>query len=59
MSETCGLPPAEIETTGPPIRQRAYRLPMTKQEVVEKEVNEMLNEGIIRPSSSPWLHPLC
>ena len=31
------LPPAEIKTEGPPIRQRPYRLPFQKRQMVEKK----------------------
>ena len=58
VKATDQLTPATIETTGPPIRQRSYRLPMAKQECVEKEVSEMLKDGIIRPSDSPWASPI-
>ena len=53
------LPPAEIDTGNTlPIRQKAYRLPFAKREAVEKCVNEMLDDGIIRPSDSPWASPI-
>ena len=32
--------PAVITTTGPPIKQKAYRLPLTKRAVVEEEVGK-------------------
>ena len=41
-----------------PIKQRPYRLPLTKRAVVEKEIDDMLNKGIIRPSYSPWASPI-
>ncbi len=52
------LPAAEINTTGPPIRQQCYRLPLAKRESVEKCVEEMLEDGVIRPSDSPWASPI-
>ena len=47
-----------IRTKGPPIRQPIRRLPMSTQGVIEQEVQRMLKEGIIRPSSSPWSSPV-
>ena len=41
-----------------PIRQPARRLPITKQAVEEKEVLDMLERGVIEPSSSPWASPV-
>ena len=41
-----------------PIRQRAYRIPLTRRQVVEEEVNKMLEKGVIRPSQSPWASPV-
>lgn len=53
------LPPAEINTgTVEPIRQKAYRLPFTKRETAEECIKEMLRDGIIRPSDSPWASPI-
>ena len=54
-----GLTPAHIDTgDATPIKQQSYRIPLAKREVVEKCVNEMLDDGIIRPSSSPWSFPV-
>ncbi len=50
--------PAEIITEGPPIRQRVRRLPLIKREQVEAEVDKMLEQGVIRPSQSPWASPV-
>ena len=53
------LPPAVINTTTTrPIRQRSYRLPFSKRETVETCVEEMLRDGVIRPSDSPWASPI-
>ena len=41
-----------------PIRQRACRIPLTKRLLVERELQKMLSEGIIVPSSSPWASPI-
>ena len=47
-----------IETTGPPLRQRAYRVPFLKREALGQKLDEMLEQGIIEPSSSPWASPV-
>ena len=41
-----------------PIRQRPYRLPLLKRKAVERELGKMLNQGVIRPSKSPWSSPI-
>jgi transposase InsO family protein len=48
-----------IKTTpGPPCACRARRLPPEKLEAAKKKFDELLQEGIIRPSDSPWASPL-
>ena len=48
-----------IETgTHPPIKQRPYRLAQSTAEKASKEVKEMLENGIIRHSNSPWASPV-
>ncbi len=47
-----------ITTRGPPIRQRPYRIPIVKREVVGKEITRLLKQGIIRPSFSEWASPI-
>ena len=42
----------------PPIRQRAYRTPLSKRKQVEQELQKMLEEGVIRPSKSEWASPI-
>ena len=38
--------------------QRPYRLPLTKRAVVDSEIADMLDKGIIRPLNSPWASPI-
>lgn len=53
------LQPAVIDTGDVvPIRQNPYRLPFSKRQKVEECINEMLTDGIIRPSTSPWASPI-
>ncbi|CAK9813145.1 Transposon Ty3-I Gag-Pol polyprotein [Anthophora plagiata] len=47
-----------IETRGPPIAERARRLPPEKYKVARAEFEQMLKEGICRPSKSQWASPL-
>ena len=43
---------------GPPIRQPIRRLPVTLKSTVQKEVQKMLQDGVIRSSTSPWSSPI-
>lgn len=47
-----------IETVGAPITSRARRLNPFAYEQAKTEFNRLLEEGIIRPSKSPWSSPL-
>lgn len=40
-----------------PIKLNPYKLPHGLKEESDKIVNEMLNNGIIQPSKSPWCNP--
>ena len=42
----------------PPIRQRPYHIPMTKRLVVEKEIDKMLEVGVVELRASPWASPI-
>ena len=42
----------------PPIRQYPRRLPYHHRAEVEKQVNDMLSQGDIQPSTSPWSSPI-
>ncbi|XP_064455072.1 uncharacterized protein LOC135400434 [Ornithodoros turicata] len=41
-----------------PLRQRPYRVSPAERQQIDKEVDQMLSKGIIRPSSSPWSSPV-
>lgn len=43
---------------GEPIVYRPYRLAMKEKEVVREMVNELLENGILRPSVSPFASPV-
>jgi len=47
-----------IITKGPPIAERARRLPPEKYKAAKAEFDIMLQEGLCQPSSSPWASPL-
>ncbi|CAB5193849.1 unnamed protein product [Rhizophagus irregularis] len=37
----------------PPIKKRVYRTAPKKNEFIESEINDMLEQGLIEPSTSP------
>lgn len=41
-----------------PIYTKSYRYPQIHQQEVQKQINEMLAQRIIRPSHSPWSSPI-
>ena len=41
-----------------PIRQRPYRVPETKKQIIAREVEKMLLSNVIEPSASPWSSPV-
>lgn len=41
-----------------PIRQSPYRLPAAYRNEVEQELEEMLQHGVIEPTTSPWASPM-
>lgn len=48
-----------IQTTSDkPIHSRLYRYPEIHKKEVDSQITKMLNEGIIKPSTSPWSSPL-
>ena len=54
----CHTTALRIPTVGPPINQRAYRMPLTKRTVVDEMVASMLADDIIQPSSSAYASPI-
>ena len=55
----CDLIPFTIDTgDARPIRQRPYRVPLAKRKVIEDQIQDMLQDGIIEPSTSPWASPI-
>lgn len=47
-----------IETKGAPVTSKARRLPPDRYNAAREEFLKMVDEGICRPSSSPWASPL-
>lgn len=49
----------EIKTTDDvPIYSKSYRYPYVHKEEVQRQINDLLSQGIIRPSFSPWSSPI-
>lgn len=48
----------KIETSGPPIAQRPRRLGPHLLQIVRNEFDQLLAQGIIRRSTSPWASPI-
>lgn len=49
----------EIKTTSSvPVNTKSYRFPDVHKEEVQTQINKMLCEGIIKPSTSPWSSPI-
>jgi hypothetical protein len=56
-----GLPPdrdvefvIELQPGTAPISKRSYRMPPKELAELKKQLQELLDKGYIRPSSSPW-----
>ena len=46
-----------IPTTGHPVKVPPRRIPAHYRDEVEKQIEAMLEQGIIEESSSPWMAP--
>lgn len=47
-----------ITTDEIPVRKRAYKVSIDKQQFINTEIKELLAKKIIRPSVSPWASPV-
>ena len=59
--ELPGMPPdrdiefaIELQPETAPISKRAYRMPPAELAELKKQLQELLDKGFIRPSTSPW-----
>jgi hypothetical protein len=62
--ELPGMPPdrdiefaIELQPETAPISKRPYRIPPTELAELKKQLQELLDKGFIRPSTSPWRCP--
>ena len=56
----CPLIEHDIDTGNtPPIKQSPRRLPLAAREAEDQILDDMLESGVIQPSSSPWASPVC
>lgn len=58
LRQAIGLPSMVITTNGDPVYQRPYRTALMKRDVIEDAVEEMLKDGVIESSHSPWASPV-
>lgn len=47
-----------ITTNSPPIKQRHYPISPAVQRQVNEELDQLLRDGIVEPSKSPWASPI-
>ena len=41
-----------------PVKQQPYRTPVVYREKIEKMVSDMQEQGVVKPSNSPWASPI-
>ncbi|XP_074346381.1 uncharacterized protein LOC141685160 [Apium graveolens] len=65
FTEPSGLPPSRPQNHkipllqgSEPVNQRGYRVPFIQKTEIERQVKEMLNNGIIQESTSPFASPI-
>jgi hypothetical protein len=61
LDELLGMPPdrdiefaIELQPGTAPISKRPYRMPSAELAELKKQLQELLDKGFIRPSTSPW-----
>ena len=55
----CDLVQHKIDTNGhSPIKLQPYRIPVIRREKVSSMIQEMQEQGVVKPSSSPWSSPI-
>ncbi|KAE9584832.1 putative nucleotidyltransferase, Ribonuclease H [Lupinus albus] len=47
-----------LQEGAPPVKVHPYRYPHSQKEQIEKMIKEMLDQGIIQPSTSPYSSPI-
>lgn len=48
----------KIVTSASPIKQRYYPVSPVVQKAIDEQLDEMLRDGIVEPSNSPWASPI-
>ncbi|UYV73599.1 K02A2.6-like [Cordylochernes scorpioides] len=48
----------KLKANTEPIRQKAYRRSPKERDIIEEQVKEMCEKGVIRKSTSPWASPV-
>ncbi len=44
--------------THAPIKQRPYRTEISRRSEIDKQISDMVDAGVVRPSQSPWASPV-
>lgn len=58
LSHTNALKHEIVTTPQNPIHVKSYRFPEVHKQEVKKQIDNMLDQGIIEPSMSPWSSPI-
>ncbi|UYV73868.1 K02A2.6-like [Cordylochernes scorpioides] len=48
----------KLKSNTEPIRQKAYRRSPKERDIIEEQIKEMCEKGVIRKSTSPWASPV-
>lgn len=58
LKTPCNVPPVDIPTSSPPIKQKPFKLSPTDLAFLEPTIQSMLKAGVLQSSSSPWASPV-